>query len=88
MQMGSFTQWKSLFLKPQIAPSDPRQLSSLTQLTVIETSLKSATKEKPMFCHVNLMLLKLSFIEYQLCFKNYERHFMNSDALTLPTNSV
>ena len=86
--MGTFTQWKSLFLKPQIAPSDPSQLSSLTQLIMIETSVKSATKEKPLFCHVNLMLLKVSFIEYRLCFKNYESHFMNSDELNLPTNPV
>lgn len=53
MQMGSFTQGKSLLLKPQVAPSDPSQLPSLTQLIVIETSLKSATKEEPLVPHVN-----------------------------------
>lgn len=61
---------------------------TLSQLIVIETSLKSATKEEPLVPHVNLLLLKLSFIEYRLCFKNCERHFMNSDAPNLPINPV
>lgn len=86
--MDCFTQGKSLFLRPQLASSDSCQRSSLTQITLIETSLKSATEKEPLFPHVNLWLLKLSFLEHQLCSRNFERHFTNFNALNLSTNPV